>query len=598
MRRSSELPAVRQRRHVPGRHAGRACREGDRRVRPASDDHGDERAGLRCGDAGQSRFRLRDRHARPHPVGGRVPRCARQRPASRQRGALPAPPRDPRTRGRGSRWRPSHSDRRDRNRRRRSPNGTRRSGRWPDFRGRGRSHGPRSAAFKAAGADIVVALAHSGLGEGACGERRNARRVDAPSGNGAENVARAIAALPGCGRRGRGPHARGLPRRLRPRHRSAERPIVQPGFWGSHLGCIDSPCQADAGPRMAGLVDAESPCRGGAHERRPARRGRGAAPRPARTSGLAEDGRQDAPLRPIGSPPEDRGKRRRTPDVFQHRCPMPRDAACLGRTARGRAQGDRGSWRTWTVCRSCRPSHPCAARCPTSTPTSRRVRSCCGMSRTSIAIPIRSPSCGSGADLSDWLERSASIYHGSIRTTLRHNRSSTTASPATISTGSTGCSMTSTSAARPDRCPRRPDLRHARTHPEPALTPTDARSTRRRKLWSSRIPTARRAAAVSPPAPAAKRSSMTRLVRDHIVDFIRAHCGPIRPEPSASFRLCGFGVARPVVETGAGAMHHADQLPSLGLVPLGPGTEVSGPPCATGTCASNFGIVTGHCISA
>jgi 2',3'-cyclic-nucleotide 2'-phosphodiesterase/3'-nucleotidase len=52
----------------------------------------------------------------------------------------------------------------------------------------------------------------------------------------------------------------------------------------------------------------------------------------------------------------------------------------------------------------------------------------------------------------------------------------------------------------------------------------------------------------------------TTLVRDHIVDFIRARPEPIRPEPTASFRLTGFGVARPVLETGSGAIHHPEAM--------------------------------------
>jgi hypothetical protein len=262
---------------------------------------------------------------------------------------------------------------------------------------------------------------------------------------------------------------------------------------------------------------------------------------------------------PIGIPPEDRRKRRRAPDLFQHGRALPRDAACLRRTARGRAQGDRGSWRTWTIFRSSRPSHPCAAPRPTSIPTSRPDRSCSGMSRTSIATPIRSRSFGvRGRDLRDWLERAASIYHGSTRTTHRHNRSSTTASPATISTGSTGCSMTSTSACPPEPMPT---ASASSTRPGASGTsamPTDARRPRGGRLWSSRIPTALRAAALSPPAPEAKRCSR-----------IRPSCGitssiSSAPDPNRSARNrphpsgCGFRRARPVLETGSGAIHHPE----------------------------------------
>ena len=88
-------------------------------------------------------------------------------------------------------------------------------------------------ALKAAGADIVVALAHSGLG--------GATPTD-PSGppeTFLENAAAIIAALPDVD-----VVIAGHTHDVHPPSRETNilpprTPIVQPGFWGSHLGCID-----------------------------------------------------------------------------------------------------------------------------------------------------------------------------------------------------------------------------------------------------------------------------------------------------------------------------------------------------------------------
>jgi hypothetical protein len=132
--RDSELPALGQRRHVPGGHAGRACREGHAGFDPHPMIMAMNALRYDAATLGNHDFDygidMLDRILSE----AAFPRCARQRPASRQRGALPAAARDPRTRSRGSRWRPTQvADRRDREpRRRRSPNGTAApwTGRW------------------------------------------------------------------------------------------------------------------------------------------------------------------------------------------------------------------------------------------------------------------------------------------------------------------------------------------------------------------------------------------------------------------------------------------------------------------------------------
>ncbi|OAN76517.1 hypothetical protein A8B78_03285 [Jannaschia sp. EhC01] len=77
------------------------------------------------------------------------------------------------------------------------------------------------AALRAEGADIVLVLAHSGFGA-----------KDAPPG--AENVALQVSQIPGVD----GVIA-GHTHKIRAESGSAGAPIVQPGAFGSHLGCID-----------------------------------------------------------------------------------------------------------------------------------------------------------------------------------------------------------------------------------------------------------------------------------------------------------------------------------------------------------------------
>jgi 2',3'-cyclic-nucleotide 2'-phosphodiesterase/3'-nucleotidase len=67
--------------------------------------------------------------------------------------------------------------------------------------------------------------------------------------------------------------------------------------------------------------------------------------------------------------------------------------------------------------------------------------------------------------------------------------------------------------------------------------------------------------------------SVITPVRDCIVEFIRSHRAPIRPEPTPTFTLRGFGRARPVFETGPGALQHAGELAALGLTRLGASDE-------------------------
>ena len=82
------------------------------------------------------------------------------------------------------------------------------------------------AALRAKGVDLVVVLAHSGVGP------------DADPGDG-ENVGRLLARLSGVDAVVAGHTHRLFPRPGDPTGLVEGTPLVQPGFWGSHLGVID-----------------------------------------------------------------------------------------------------------------------------------------------------------------------------------------------------------------------------------------------------------------------------------------------------------------------------------------------------------------------
>lgn len=82
------------------------------------------------------------------------------------------------------------------------------------------------AALRAEGADVVLVLAHSGYGT-------------LNAGPGAENVALQVAQIPGVDGVIAGHTHKVRPEVLTPSPVEGTAPIVQPGAFGSHLGCID-----------------------------------------------------------------------------------------------------------------------------------------------------------------------------------------------------------------------------------------------------------------------------------------------------------------------------------------------------------------------
>jgi 2',3'-cyclic-nucleotide 2'-phosphodiesterase/3'-nucleotidase len=380
--------------------------------------------------------------------------------------------------------------------------------------------------------------------------RNGARRAMAgPSGNGMENVARAIAALQDVDAVVAGHTHEVFPTECDCDIFPPECPDRAAGLLGVAPGMHRFRPEQAARWHGAVLVDPQGPCRGAAAGRPGSRGGSGRpAPRPAKKPGpLAED-------RSAGCTVSARSESRlrigesvvALQTYFSTVAPC-RATQLASDAQKAAAQGDRHRGRTG---RSAGPlghlSHAQhAARPVTDIPAGpillRHVSDLYCYPNSLAVLRVR------GRDLSDWLERAASIYHRidpddpSQQPLIDH------ASPDTISTGSTGCSTTSTSAvpartdARGERIFDTPgrirNLRHADGRPVDPEEETLVVTNSYRAAGGGRL---------SPPAPAAKRSfDDTVLVRDHIVDFIRAHCGPIRPEPSASFSSAGSaGAAR------------------------------------------------------
>jgi 2',3'-cyclic-nucleotide 2'-phosphodiesterase/3'-nucleotidase len=63
----------------------------------------------------------------------------------------------------------------------------------------------------------------------------------------------------------------------------------------------------------------------------------------------------------------------------------------------------------------------------------------------------------------------------------------------------------------------------------------------------------------------------THPVRDHVVQYIREAGEPLAPEPDPTFRLRGLGRAAILVETGPGALRHPERAAELGLTHAGDG---------------------------
>jgi hypothetical protein len=232
------------------------------------------------------------------------------------------------------------------------------------------------------------------------------------------------------------------------------------------------------------------------------------------------------------------------------------------------------------------PCEPVRARCPTSLPTSRRVRSCSGMSRTSIAIPTRSRPSGQRAATSPtgWNARRRSFI-ASTRTTrvqqplINHDFAGYNFDRLD------GLPTTSTSACRPEPMPAEGGSSTRPGASATCATPTDARRPRRGNSRRHEfLPGGGRRQ-----FPACARTRNPRSDTDagsrHIVDFIKAHCGPIRPEPGPTFRLAGLRQGPARLRNRRRGLPSCRSAARLGLSPRHPDRRLP-PPCAYGPCAS------------
>jgi 2',3'-cyclic-nucleotide 2'-phosphodiesterase/3'-nucleotidase len=104
--------------------------------------------------------------------------------------------------------------------------------------------------LKAAGADIVIVLAHSGLGDLDCapedGVASPLKSAWKTSPAGSQPCPMSISSSPATPTRCIPPMARDTS--------TPETPIVQPGFWGSHLGCIDIAMTARKDPTQCWTI--------------------------------------------------------------------------------------------------------------------------------------------------------------------------------------------------------------------------------------------------------------------------------------------------------------------------------------------------------
>jgi 2',3'-cyclic-nucleotide 2'-phosphodiesterase/3'-nucleotidase len=333
--------------------------------------------------------------------------------------------------------------------------------------------------LKAAGADIVVALAHSGLGDSLPVRRRQGRHPPAT----ARKTSRGPSPPPGCRRRGRGPHPRGLSHRcaiatsFRPNPRSCSR-----ASGGRTWDASTRPVAGARMTRQAGRSSRPMPrrcperpgcaTRAGALKGRPARQVRtcarpsaGCIARPVRKSRLQDRRKRSSRCTPISAPSRPAARRSYASDAQRR-----------GRVA-GRSPDLVGDL---TICRSSAvsPMRSGGRAGPTSSPTSRRDRSC-----SACLGPLLLPQCARGpappgAISPDWLERAASIFHRidpddpSPQPLIDHDFAGYNFDRLD------GLPTTSTSACPRNRCPGRAHLRHARAHPEPAPRRRHARRPR------------------------------------------------------------------------------------------------------------------------
>ncbi len=424
--------------------------------------------------------------------------------------------------------------------------------------------GQEARLLKAEGADIVVALAHSGLGEST---------PPAPGAE-AENAARAIAGLPDIDVVVAGHTHDVFPTECDCDISPPRVPIVQPGFWGSHLGCIDMALVKDNDRASGGWKMAK------AH----------AEALPLDTANRSESA---AALRHfLRTKPElrkaigvkhratraDTGRQIGQSAVSLHTyfsvlapCPATQLIADAQRAAAKELLSIDPELRDRHVISAVGPMRSGGLAGPdqfTDIPAGplrlRHVSDLYCYPNTLTVLQLK------GRDVLEWLERSASQYFRidpddpAAQSLINHDFAGYNFDRLDGLLYDIDVSRPARTDAHGERVFDTPgrvrNLRHADGRPlnpdEHLLLATN--SYRAAGGGNFRVCTQEEIVA-----------SGTVPVRDLIVDFIRDQDAAINPIPKPTFNLVGFGRAMPVVETGPGALAHSDQFADFGLTHIG-----------------------------
>jgi 2',3'-cyclic-nucleotide 2'-phosphodiesterase/3'-nucleotidase len=430
--------------------------------------------------------------------------------------------------------------------------------------------------LKAAGADIVIVLAHSGLGDLDCAQEDGVASPNAEIGM--ENVARRIAALPDVDVVVAGhTHEVYPPDGVRDTA-TPETPIVQPGFWGSHLGCIDL---AMSRPRKDPtqcwtILKANSealPLHGPAGEtgrsalkallrtKPDLRRSIGAKHRQARRVSARQIGESDVALHTFFSTIApcratqlmSDAQRFAARELLRHRTDL-RDLPLISAVSPMRTGSRAGPDQFTDIA-----AGPILLR---------HVSDLYCYPNTLSILRLR------GRDIPRWLERAASVFHRidpadpRQQPLINHDFAGYNFDRLDGLTYQIDVSMPAATDARGGRIPGTPGRIRNLCHADG--TPVDPDED------LLLVTNSYRASGGGDYAVCADAETLVcgnDLVRDTIVAFIKASKAPIHPMPGPTFSLRGFGRAQLIFETGAGALRHESDIARLGLSPIGMSDE-------------------------
>jgi 2',3'-cyclic-nucleotide 2'-phosphodiesterase/3'-nucleotidase len=420
--------------------------------------------------------------------------------------------------------------------------------------------------MRAAGADIVVVLAHTGLGTDSA----------AP---GDENVARRIAALPGVDAVVAGHTHRSYPPQGTPAEALvAGRPLVQPGCFGSHLGRIElelRPLPDGPGPRW----------------RVAAAR---ATLRPAAEVGPRERGALRRRLRRL---PDFRAEMARGHRLTRSYAARPIGHAALPLetyfsllapcAATGLvAEAQRAAARLVLA------DHPDLAHLPLlscATPFKAGGRGGPGAYTDIPAGPLRLRHAAdlypfanglailqaTGAQLRDWLERAAAAFRQVVPGADGPGQPMLDLEFASYNFDALDGLLYEIDLSQPALTNAEGDLRRDGPGRIRNLRQADGRPVGADDVFLVVTNTYRAAGGGHHPAAAACVAvhSGAEPVRDLLVAHIAAAPGPLRPAPAPVWRFTPLGGTPVVYETGPGAAAHAGRAAALGLLPDGIGPQ-------------------------